>query len=112
MSNTAPMPLEIDVAQLKAMIDAGENFMLLDVREKDEFTRAKIDGSKLIPLGALPSRVSEVTKDVPLVVHCHHGGRSMKAVNWLRQNGFTKATNLAGGIDAWSVKIDNSVARY
>ncbi len=106
------MPLEIDVTKLKAMIDAGETFMLLDVREKDEYTRAHIEGSKLIPLGALPSRISEVTKDLPLVVHCHHGGRSMKAVSWLRQNGFTQASNLKGGIDEWAVTIDHSVARY
>ncbi|NDE90807.1 MAG: rhodanese [Alphaproteobacteria bacterium] len=105
-------PVEIDVKQLKAMIDAGEKFMLLDVREKDEYTRAKIEDSHLIPLGALPSRASEVTKDFPVVVHCHHGGRSMKAVNWLRQNGYTKASNLKGGIDAWSVHIDQAVARY
>lgn len=105
-------PLEIDVKKLKEMLDTRENFMLLDVREKDEYNRARIEGSKLLPLGALPSRISEVTKDVPLIVHCHHGGRSMKAVQWLRQNGFNKASNLTGGIDAWSVHIDPAVARY
>lgn len=107
-----PMPLEIDVATLKAMMESREPFILLDVREKDEYARAHIEGSNLIPLGALPSRISEVSKDLPLVVHCHHGGRSAKAVAWLRQNGFTQASNLKGGIDAWSVNIDNSVARY
>ena len=106
-----PMPLEIDVTKLKAMIDAGETFMLLDVREKDEYARAHIEGSRLIPLGALPSRISEVTKDLPLVVHCHHGGRSMKAVIWLRQNGFTQASNLTGGIDAPALHLAHSLGR-
>ncbi|MDX1923362.1 MAG: rhodanese-like domain-containing protein [Alphaproteobacteria bacterium] len=111
-SSTAPAPLEIDVKTLKAMMDSGEKFMLLDVREKDEYARAKIEGADLIPMGQVPSRISEVTKDYPLVVHCHHGGRSAKVVSWLRQNGFANASNLSGGIDAWSVHIDPTVARY
>lgn len=105
-------PLEIDVATLKSMFDKGEKFMLLDVREKDEYARAKIEGADLIPMGQVPSRINEVTKDYPLVVHCHHGGRSAKVVAWLRQNGFANASNLVGGIDAWSVKIDLTVPRY
>lgn len=105
-------PLEIDVATLKSMFDKGEKFMLLDVREKDEYARAKIEGADLILMGQVPSRINEVTKDYPLVVHCHHGGRSAKVVAWLRQNGFANASNLVGGIDAWSVKIDPTVPRY
>jgi rhodanese-related sulfurtransferase len=105
-------PLEIDVQTLKSMMDAGEKIQILDVREKDEFNRAKIEGSDLIPMGQVPSRASEITKDFPLIVHCHHGGRSMKIVAWLRQNGFVNASNLAGGIDAWSLQIDKSVPRY
>ncbi len=111
-TSTAKAPLEIDVTTLKSMFDNGEKFMLLDVREKDEYARAKIDGADLIPMGQVPSRINEVTKDYPLVVHCHHGGRSAKVVAWLRQNGFANASNLTGGIDAWSLNIDSTVPRY
>jgi rhodanese-related sulfurtransferase len=112
MNATAPAPLEIDVAMLKSMQDEGRDFYLLDVRETDEFEKAKIDGAQLIPLGRLPQCVSDLPKDTHIVVHCHHGGRSMRATAWLRQNGFVNVSNLAGGIDAWSTQIDSNVPRY
>ena len=71
-------------------------------------------GALLVPLGALASRLDELAawKDRPIVVHCHHGGRSARAVELLAQRGFTRVENLKGGIDAWSLAIDPSVPRY
>lgn len=106
------VPLEINVQQVKELQTTGDKFFLLDVREESEFAKAKIEGSKLIPLGQLPQRVGELPKDAWIVVHCHHGGRSMRAVQWLRSNGFARATNVAGGIDAWSTQIDPKIMRY
>jgi rhodanese-related sulfurtransferase len=105
-------PLEVDVTTLKNFQDQKQDFFLLDVREESEYRTAKIPGGTLIPMSQLPSRVNELPKDKPIIVHCHHGGRSMRATQWLRQNGFTQTSNLAGGIDAWSCHIDASVPRY
>jgi adenylyltransferase/sulfurtransferase len=99
---------------VKSKLDAGESFLFLDCREKDEYTTAHIEGTVLIPMSELVERVSELDahKDQQIIVHCHHGGRSMRVTNWLRQQGFAKATNMAGGIDKWSLSIDPSVPRY
>ncbi|MDE2143946.1 MAG: molybdopterin-synthase adenylyltransferase MoeB [Elusimicrobia bacterium] len=102
---------EITVEQLKAKLDAKEKFVLLDVREPHEYEIAKIPGSKLIPLGELPQRVGELDKAAKLIVHCKMGGRSARAVQLLRSQGFD-ATNVAGGITAWSESIDPSVPTY
>jgi adenylyltransferase/sulfurtransferase len=102
---------EITVEELKAKLDKKEKFVLLDVREPHEYEIAKIPGSKLIPLGDLPKRVGELDKGAPLVVHCKMGGRSARAVTFLRQQGFD-ATNVAGGIHDWSERIDPSVPTY
>ena len=105
------IPLEMDVKKLSDLRDDGVDIMLIDVREEHEHAIAN-KGSVFIPLGQLPLRAAELPKDKWIVVHCHHGGRSMKAVEWLRQNGFPQSTNVAGGIDHWSLKIDPTVARY
>jgi adenylyltransferase/sulfurtransferase len=102
---------EITVEELKAKLDKKEKFVLLDVREPHEYEIAKIPGSKLIPLGDLPKRFGELDKGAPLVVHCKMGGRSARAVTFLRQQGFD-ATNVAGGIHDWSERIDPSVPTY
>ncbi|MDE2040377.1 MAG: hypothetical protein KGO96_14200 [Elusimicrobia bacterium] len=101
----------IEVKDLQALRQKKEPHFLLDVREPDEYEICRIEGSTLIPLGQLDKRLSELPKDKPLVVHCHHGGRSARAVNLLTSRGFS-ASNLAGGIDAWSEQIDPSVPRY
>ena len=107
----ANMIPEITVEELKAKIDKKENFVLLDVREPHEYEIAKIPGSKLIPLGELPQRVGELDKTAKLIVHCKMGGRSARAVQLLRAQGYD-ATNVAGGITAWSESIDPSVPTY
>lgn len=107
-------PIEIDVHTAKQLIDSEDDCLLLDVRQPDEFETAKIDGSKLIPMGELRDRLSELdgNRDSRIIVHCHHGGRSMRVTEALRSAGFEKVQNMAGGIDAWSLEIDDTVPRY
>jgi len=117
MSND--LPLEIDVASVSSLQKSDEVFLLLDVRNQDEHETANIDGSVLIPMGELGDRVSELEdhRDSLIVVHCHHGGRSMQVTQALltqalRGQGFEKVQNMTGGIDQWSQEIDTSVPRY
>lgn len=114
MSHSAELPIEISVSQLADLRQANEDFILLDVRELDEYETAKIEGSRLLPMGELQSRMSELLprREDHIVVHCHHGGRSMHVVQALRQAGFSRAQNLAGGIDQWSIQVDSEVPRY
>ncbi len=86
--------------------------LLLDVRERPEASFASLPGSVLIPLGELPDRLGELDKDASIVVYCHHGVRSARALDELQKSGFTRARHLTGGLDAWSVKIDPAVPRY
>jgi len=102
----------ITAKELKALMDSKKKFVLLDVRENEEYGIAKIPGSKLIPLGLLPARVTELDPEADIVVHCHHGGRSAKAIELLKNIGFKKLRNLTGGIDAWSGDVDPSCPRY
>jgi molybdopterin/thiamine biosynthesis adenylyltransferase/rhodanese-related sulfurtransferase len=102
----------ISVKELKAKMDNGEAFALIDVREPFEYEIAKIDGARLIPLGELERRIDELPRTGALVLQCHSGGRSEHAARVLREAGFDNAVNLEGGIDAWSVEIDPSVPRY
>ena len=110
----AELPVEIDVTSVKQMRDRGEEFLLLDVRNTDEYATAKIQGATLIPMGELQSRLDELEphKQSRIVVHCHHGGRSLRVTHFLKQQGFAQVQNMSGGIDAWSQQIDSSVPRY
>ena len=103
---------EIDALELKTKLDRKEDFVLLDVREPHEFQICRIPGSILIPLGDLPKRVSELDSSAEIVAHCKMGGRSAKAVDFLRQSGFKRVRNMKGGILAWSDKVDPSVPKY
>jgi len=102
---------EIQPEELKRRLVAGEDIYILDVREPHEYQICNI-GGHLIPLGDLPKRVSELDSSREIVVHCKMGGRSAKAVEFLRQSGFSRASNLAGGILAWSDKVDPSLPKY
>lgn len=107
------MDYEITAEELKAKLDQGETFTLLDVREPWEFETAKMAGAKLMPMGEVPSRAhQELDPDQPIVVVCHHGVRSMNVTVWLRQQGFENAQSLRGGIDAWSRQVDGTVPMY
>lgn len=107
------LPLDIDVRTVKQMLDRGEKFVLLDCRENSELATARITGTTHIPMRDIPARIAELgPKQGRIVVHCHHGGRSQRVTQFLRQQGFDQVQNMAGGIDAWSQEIDSSVARY
>lgn len=102
----------LSVRELKRKMDGGEAFTLIDVREPYEYEVARIEGSRLIPLGELEARVGELPRTGPLVLQCHSGGRSEHAARLLQGAGFNNVYNLAGGIEAWSLEIDPTVARY
>lgn len=105
---------EIDVKELSELMSRDHAPLLLDVRTAPERELASIEPSILIPLHELEDRVDELAahQQQEIVVYCHHGIRSAHAVAWLRQMGFKGATNLAGGIDMWSIAIDPDVPRY
>ena len=96
---------------LKRRLDAGERPELLDVREPWEYELARIEGSKLLPMGELPERVSELDPETETVVICHHGSRSAYVTQALQRSGFARVLNLEGGLDAYSM-VDSSVPRY
>ncbi|MGH9841005.1 MAG: rhodanese-like domain-containing protein [Blastocatellia bacterium] len=103
----------ITVEELISMLETGEKFRLIDVREPSEYHTARIEGSELKPLGQIMQWVAELPdKDEAIVLHCHHGTRSDRACQFLARQGFTNIKNLIGGIDEWSLKIDPSVPRY
>jgi molybdopterin/thiamine biosynthesis adenylyltransferase/rhodanese-related sulfurtransferase len=102
----------ITVQELKAKMDEGDAFVLVDVREPQEFTISKLPGSLKIPLGTLPANVNKLSTADAIVVHCRTGVRSAKAVEFLMAAGFRKVWNLTGGIDRWAVEIDPTVPRY
>lgn len=106
-----PVP-EISVEDLKARLDRGDKFVLLDVREQFEWDVARIPGAKLIPLGDLASRMSELDSADEIVIHCKSGVRSAKALRDLQKAGFSKLANVSGGILAWSDRVDPSVPKY
>jgi rhodanese-related sulfurtransferase len=110
--DTADLPEEISVQTLAAWREAGRDVVLLDVRQGWELDICRFDDSLAIPLAELPERWAEVPRDRPVVVHCHHGARSERAVGWLRHMGVANATNLAGGIDAWAREIDPKMGVY
>jgi molybdopterin/thiamine biosynthesis adenylyltransferase/rhodanese-related sulfurtransferase len=102
---------EMEVEELKRRLDAGEDIYVLDVREPHEYQIANI-GGHLIPLGDLPNRINELDTSREIVAHCKSGGRSGKAVTFLRQAGFKKVHNLAGGITAWAERVDPKMPKY
>jgi len=109
------LPLEIDCLQTAAKLRQQlDDFVLIDCREEAEHATAHIDAARLIPMSQMMARAAELEawRDKHIVVHCHHGGRSMKVTQWLRSQGFDLAQSMAGGIDAWSQQIDPSVPRY
>jgi adenylyltransferase/sulfurtransferase len=97
---------------LKDRLAQGTPFVLLDVREPAEIEVACLPGSVKIPLGELPTRISELDPSAETIIHCKSGGRSAKALQLLLDSGFTKACHVQGGINAWSKEIDPSVPLY
>ena len=102
---------EIEPIELKRRIDAGDVPLILDVREPWEISTASLPGTLNIPMGDIPSRLTELDPDRETIVMCHHGVRSAQVAMYLARNGFEHVVNLAGGIDGWS-DIEPSVPRY
>jgi rhodanese-related sulfurtransferase len=104
------MTMEISVQETKEKLDKKE-IILLDVREEMEYNMTHIEGSLLIPLGSLSQRINELDKNKEIVTYCHHGNRSMMAALELKEKGFS-AKSMKGGIEEWSLQMDNKVPRY
>jgi rhodanese-related sulfurtransferase len=108
------IPLEIDCTSVRQLQTQGAPFVFLDCREQDEYDVARIDGTTLLPMSQLQDRLGELAdaKSQRIIIHCHHGGRSLRVARWLRQQGFDQAQSLAGGIDDWAQTIDSTIPRY
>ncbi|MBO0357606.1 rhodanese [Hymenobacter sp. BT186] len=104
---------ELTPEELHARLTSGEDIQLIDVRQPEEYEYCRIEGSQLIPLGELPRHVEELDENRPIVLICHHGVRSMQALAYLQhRHDKTNLLNLRGGIHAWSVRVDPTVAIY
>jgi adenylyltransferase/sulfurtransferase len=106
------LPFDVSPLDVHAARVGGAGPGLLDVRTPMEHAIARVEGARLLPLNELPQRFEELDPEADLVVMCHHGIRSAQAVAFLRDKGFARVRNLAGGIDAWSRDVDDSVPRY
>lgn len=103
---------DITPQELKRRLDAGERLTVLDVREPWELAIASLPGTLNIPLGEVPSRLSELDRNAELIVMCKVGGRSRRAAEFLSSRGFGHVASLAGGIDAWARDIDGDLPSY
>lgn len=104
---------EMTATELKQRLEQGDDLQIIDVREQNEYDYARIPGAKLIPLGQVISRMSEIDPARETVMHCKMGGRSAQAIAALRRAGYEgKLVNLKGGITAWSNEVDPSVPKY
>lgn len=102
---------EISVHELAALREAKADFFLLDVRNPDEYAFCNLAGH-LIPFNQLPNRLNELDPEQHIIIHCHAGGRSRRATEFLLQQGFKNVCNLKGGITAWANEIDPKMAKY
>jgi molybdopterin/thiamine biosynthesis adenylyltransferase/rhodanese-related sulfurtransferase len=115
LASTTPTmhPDEITVHELKrALANEQLGIQLIDVREPNEYQIAHLEGTRLIPLGTLPQRIAELDPNQPYYIHCKAGGRSLKALQFLREHGFKHLKSVKGGITAWSDEIDPTVPKY
>jgi adenylyltransferase/sulfurtransferase len=108
------MTQQITVRELFHKIKAGEPIYLVDVRSPSEHELAALPDSVLLPLDELPQRADELSppEGALVVTYCHHGIRSLSAAAILEQLGHPRVASLQGGIDAWSLHIDESIPRY
>ena len=102
----------ISVQELAELRRNRKPHIVLDVRESDELEICRLEGALHIPMNSVPERIADVPREAPLVVMCHHGGRSRMIVGFLRRAGLNNAVNLEGGIDAWTRQVDPSLQLY
>jgi adenylyltransferase/sulfurtransferase len=108
-------PLEISVEETQRLLaadPAGDRVQLLDVREPHEVEIARLPRAQHIPMRQIPERIAELPRDKHLLVHCHHGGRSLRVTEFLRSKGLNAVSNVGGGIDAWAQRLDPTLRRY
>lgn len=109
-------PLEVSPSEAAAILrePSPGTVLLLDCRTPEEHATARIPGAVLVPMQELPERIGEIDawKDRRILVHCHHGVRSLRVTHWLREKGFPATSSVRGGIDAWSAEVDPAVPRY
>ena len=111
--STHPLYNQLTVAEVAAMRQRNEPFMLIDVREPHEYSIARIDGAVLHPMSAAVDWATSIDRDTTVVVMCHHGMRSAHVAATLTQRfGFRNVANMSGGIDAWSLLVDPNIPRY
>jgi len=112
----ADVPLEMSPREAADLLQtaAAGTVLFLDCRTLEEHATARIDGTVLLPMQELPDRVGELAgwKERRILVHCHHGVRSLRVTHWLREKGFAATSSVSGGIDAWSTDVDPAVPRY
>lgn len=106
------MVQELSVEALKAKLDAGEQPVVIDVREAHELEISRVDFARHLPMGEVPARLGELDPEVPLIVMCRSGGRSLQVARFLESRGFRSVSNLTGGILAWGEHIDPSLRPY
>ncbi len=110
---TDSVPLEITVEETRRLLTtAPADTLLIDVREPFEFEICAIAGAEPIPMRQIPERLGDLPREKHLLIHCHHGGRSLRVTEYLRAQGFTRVSNVAGGIEAWAERIDPTLRRY
>lgn len=112
--STSAIPWEVSPSDAAELLKRDASALLLDCRTPDEHATARIAGSVLIPMQEIEARINELAgrEDDMIVVHCHHGVRSLRVTAFLRQRGFENAVSMAGGIDRWSLEVDPAVPRY
>ena len=103
---------EMTPTELKAKRDRGDDFLLIDVREPNEFDLCRIPGARLVPLNTIPQHMGELDPDAEIVLQCRSGRRSADALYFLQANGFTNLWNLKGGILAWADEVDPTITKY
>ena len=104
--------MEISVTEAHQQLSSATPPVLIDVREIDEHAIGHVSQARLIPLAEIPNQLSNIPQNRPVLIMCHHGGRSMRATQFLRSKGYVLATNIKGGIDAWSLEVDAEIPRY
>ncbi len=112
---SACVPLELSVEETRDLLAARpDDTALIDVREPFEYQTARIEGAAFIPMRQIPEQLGSAAlpKEKHLLIHCHHGGRSLRVTEYLRARGYPRVTNVAGGIHAWSQRIDPGVPVY